>query len=83
MEPTVESGFTGTKIGDKIKSKTYTGKLNICFDCLYYTTLDKGAEEHSRSTKHFVFQDQMRDKPIGGEAVQVRREFLKRSLRSE
>jgi hypothetical protein len=83
MELTVEPDITGIEIRDRIESKTYTGKLNICFDCPYYTTLDKGAEEHSRSTKHFVFQDQMRGKPIGGGAVQLRREFLKRSLRIE
>jgi hypothetical protein len=57
--------------------------LNICFDCPYYTTFDKGAEEHSRSMKHFVFQDQVRDRPIGKEAVQQRREWLKSSLRGE
>jgi hypothetical protein len=57
--------------------------LNICLDCTYYTTLDKGAEEHSRSSKHFVFQDQVRDKAVGNEMVQQRREFLKMSLRGE
>jgi hypothetical protein len=57
--------------------------LNICLDCTYYTTLDTGAEVHSREKKHFVFQDQVRDRPIGNDFVQQRREFLKMSLRDE
>jgi len=57
--------------------------LNICLECPYYTTLDKGAEEHSRSMKHFVFQDHLRDKVIGNEVVQQRREFLKQNLRND
>jgi hypothetical protein len=54
--------------------------LNTCLDCTYYTMLDKGAEEHSRSSKHFVFQDMVTDKAIGSGMVEGRREFLRKAL---
>jgi hypothetical protein len=64
-----------------ISSSTHTGKLNICLDCEYYTTIDKGAEVHSREKKHFVFQDMVTNQSMTAKSVQARREFLKRAMR--
>jgi len=60
---------------------TYTGKLNVCLDCDYFTTIDKGAEVHSRERKHNVFQDMARDQLVTREWLQARREYLKNAMR--
>jgi hypothetical protein len=67
-------------MSETVSKETYTGKLNVCLDCDYYTTIDKGAEEHSRAMKHFVFQDQVKDKPLGREAVERQRVSLKKPV---
>jgi hypothetical protein len=47
----------------------FTGKLNLCMDCDFYTTFDKGAQEHSKQNKHKVRRRQVLNLEISKEAI--------------
>jgi hypothetical protein len=58
-------------------SNLFTGKLNICLECDYYTTLDKGAQEHSKINDHEVRRRQVRNLEISKQNIESLRKQMK------
>ena len=56
----------------------FTGKLNICLECDYYTTLDKGAQEHSRENDHEVRKRQVLNLEVSRENMESLRNQIRR-----
>jgi hypothetical protein len=57
----------------------FTGKLNLCMDCDFYTTLDKGAQEHSRVNFHEVRRQHVQNLEISSESIGKLRKQMKGS----
>jgi hypothetical protein len=56
----------------------FTGKLNICLECDYYTTLDKGAREHSRENDHEVRKRQVLNLEVTRENIEPLRNLIRK-----
>lgn len=58
-------------------ANVYTGRLNLCMDCDYYTVLDKGAEEHSKRNSHSVWRREVHNIEITKEKIRLLKEDMR------